>query len=120
MLQSGSSLEAAAKAFGLSTFRVQGATRSQPDPRLTASDDLVGALFAAPAGKVVGPYRALNGWYFGRVEGRSLPDSAAYDTLRAQLSNQILGQRQRSFMSGYMAELRHQAKVEDLRSSGAE
>ncbi len=120
LIQSGRSLEEAARAVGLSTFRVDGTTRAQPDPRLTASDDLVGALFSAPAGKVVGPYRALNGWYFGRVEGRSLPDSAAYDTLRTQISSQILSQRQRSFMSGYMAELRAHARVEDLRGNASE
>jgi peptidyl-prolyl cis-trans isomerase D len=119
-LKAGLSLEQVAKKFGLAAFRVDGVTRMRPDPRLSASDDLTGALFAAMPGRVVGPYRALNGWFFGRVESRSLPDSAAFDTLRSQLSSQILGQRQRNFMNGYMAELRAKAKVEDLRVPSGE
>ena len=114
-LQGGASLEQAARAFGLTTFRIQGATRAQPDPRVSATEELSGALFAANPGKVIGPYRALNGWYFARVDGRVAADSAAFDTLRSQLSNEILSQRQRSFMGGYLAELRSHAKVEDLR-----
>jgi parvulin-like peptidyl-prolyl isomerase len=117
-LQSGQSLEQVARAFGLTTFRIDGTTRAQPDPRIGACDDLAGALFAAMPGKAIGPYRALNGWFFGRVEGRTAPDSAAFDTTRSQLSNELLSQRQRNFMSGYMAELRAKAKVEDLRSGG--
>ena len=118
-LQTGRSLEEVAKAFGLSVYKVQGATRAQPDPRVSASEELSGALFAAAPGKLLGPYRALNGWYFGRVDGRAMPDSAVFDTTRAQLSNEILNQRQRSFMGGYMAELRARAKVEDLRSDAS-
>jgi len=118
-LQNGRSLEEVGKTFGLSVYKVQGATRAQPDPRVSASEELSGALFAAAPGKLLGPYRALNGWYFGRVDGRVRPDSVVFDTTRAQISNEILNQRQRSFMGSYMAQLRSRAKVEDLRSDAS-
>jgi peptidyl-prolyl cis-trans isomerase D len=114
-LQGGASLEQVAHQFGLTPIKIQNATRAQPDPRVSATEEMSGALFATPAGKVIGPYRALNGWYFARVDGHVAADSAAFDTLRSQLSNEILSQRQRSFMSGYLEELRSRAKVEDLR-----
>jgi len=115
LLRAGRSLEEAAKAVGLTTYKVEGMTRVQVDPRLSASDDLAGALFGAKPGQVVGPYRALNGWYFARLETKALLAPAPFDSLKNQLSAQILQQRQRAFMNGYVAELREKAKVEDLR-----
>ncbi|MEO5617917.1 MAG: SurA N-terminal domain-containing protein [Candidatus Eisenbacteria bacterium] len=116
MVKAGRPLEEVASALGIPTYRVEGATRAQPDPRLSGSDDVTGALFAARPGQVVGPFRALNGWYLARLEGKAMAGVQPFDSLRTQLSSQILQQRQRAFMNGYMAELRARAKVEDLRS----
>ncbi len=120
MVRAGRPLEEVARALGLTTFRVDGTTRAQPDPRLSGSDEVVGALFAAKPGQVVGPYRALNGWYFARLENRALVASAPFDSLKGELSAQVIQQRQRAFMNGYMAELRAKAKVEDLRTENTQ
>ena len=48
--------EDAAKAAGLEAVKVPGMSRTQPDPRLSASPEAVGAVFASPVGKVVGPF----------------------------------------------------------------
>ena len=116
MLKAGRSIEEAAKAVGLTTYKVDGMTRVQPDPRLSSSDETIGALFGANPGQVVGPFRALNGWFFARLDNRAMMAAAPYDSLRSQISSQILQTRQRAFMNGYMADLRGKAKVEDLRS----
>lgn len=120
MIKAGRSLEDVARALGLQTFKVEGASRMQPDPRLSASDEITGALFAARPGQVVGPFRALNGWYFARLEDKSMMASAPFDSLRNQLSSQILQQRQRAFMNGYMADIRTKAKVQDLRTEATQ
>lgn len=115
LLKAGRTLEEAAKITGAQSYKAD-LTRAQPDPRLSASDDVVGALFAAKPGQVVGPYRALNGWYFARLDNKVSFAPMPFDSVRNQISSQILQQRQRSFMNGYMADLRGRAKVEDLRS----
>ena len=94
------------------------ATQRRRLPRLSGSDEMLGALFAGKPGQILGPYQSLNGWYFARLEGRAVMATAPFDSLKAQLSAQILQQRQRAFMNGYMAELRNKAKVEDLRTTG--
>jgi peptidyl-prolyl cis-trans isomerase D len=113
----GVSLEATAKAHGLATFSVNAQSRQQPDPRLYSSPEIIGALFGAPPGHVVGPIQAMNGWYFLRVEQHMAAGAAAYDTLRAQLSNEILQRRQQTFFTGYLGELRARAKVVDDRNT---
>jgi peptidyl-prolyl cis-trans isomerase D len=115
-LARGTTLEAAAKARGLSTFTVTGLNRTQPDPRLMVVPEIVGRLFVLPPGKVDGPLRGLNGWYFVRTERMMPAATAAYDTLRGQISGDILQRRQQSFFSGFVAELRAKAKVEDRRN----
>lgn len=114
LLKAGRSIEDVAKITGATTYKAD-LTRAQPDPRLSASDEIIGALFAAKPGQVVGPYRALNGWYFARLDNKVSFAPMPFDSVRNQISSQILQQRQRSFMNGYMADIRGKAKVEDLR-----
>lgn len=117
LLKAGRSLEDVARAFGLTPYHVENMSRLSPDPRVASSDGLVGSLFAAAPGSVVGPFKALNGWFFARVEKRDMMASAPFDSLRDQFASQVLQQRQRGFMNAYMAELRAGAKVEDLRNN---
>ncbi|HTM56936.1 MAG TPA: peptidyl-prolyl cis-trans isomerase [Candidatus Udaeobacter sp.] len=113
-------LEATAKSHGLTTLPVTGLSRATPDPRLFSVPELVGALFVTPVGKVVGPLRAVNGWYFARVDRQTGGSAAQFDTLKAQISSEILQRRQQSFFSGYVAELRAKARVEDQRTGVAQ
>jgi peptidyl-prolyl cis-trans isomerase D len=115
-LRAGRTLEQAAAAVGLTTNRVDGMTRVQPDPSLAGSPEVVGAAFAARPGQVVGPIRAVNGWYFARVEEHTQVDPAMLEQIKSQISSDLLQRRQQSFLSNYFAELRLKAKVKDLRT----
>jgi peptidyl-prolyl cis-trans isomerase D len=115
-LKSGQTLEIAAKTAGLVPATLQ-TSRQQPDPRLAASPELLGMLFSAPPGKVVGPVRTSQGWMFARVDGMTAPpDSTFNDQLRGQLTNELLQKRQRSFFEGYIEKLRGSAQLSDQRS----
>lgn len=114
-IKGGQSLEQAAAAAGLTAVPVQ-VSRAQPDPRLMASPEFQGALFAAKVGQVVGPVRTPAGWFFGRVENlTAAPDSLFNDQVKGQLTTEILQRRQRAFFDGYLTMLREKAKVMDTR-----
>ncbi|MEK7331090.1 MAG: SurA N-terminal domain-containing protein [Candidatus Eisenbacteria bacterium] len=112
----GARLEEAAKAVGLPPFTVEPMSRAQPDQRLGIVPEVVGAAFGAPVGRTVGPIETLAGWYFVRVDKRVPADSAAYDQLKAQITQDIINRRQQSFFAGWVAELRSKARVQDFRS----
>jgi peptidyl-prolyl cis-trans isomerase D len=117
-LAHGRTLEAAAKDMGLSAIAVGSLSRSNPDPRLAGVPEVIGTMFATPPGHVAGPLRALNGWYFARVDRVHPADAAAFDTLRTRLSSEILESRQQSFFAGYMLQLRAKAHVTNNRAGG--
>ena len=119
-LAKGMTLEAAAKALGLTPFAITGVTRATPEPRLYSVPEILGSLFAAQPGQVVGPERGLTGWYVVRVDRITAANPAAYDTLRAQISSEILQRRQQSFFTGLVADLRMKAKVSDQRPTTSE
>ena len=117
-VKAGTPLEEAAKALGQAALPTA-FTRAEPDPRLVGVPSLLGALWAARPGVVVGPFRTPTGWYFGRVNGvATAPDSMfANPQVRSQLTTDILGKRQRSFFTGYVNVLRDKAKITDNRSA---
>ncbi|HEY3216302.1 MAG TPA: peptidyl-prolyl cis-trans isomerase [Candidatus Eisenbacteria bacterium] len=112
----GKTLELAAQAAGLSTFRVDGMSRQQPDPKLAISAEAVGAAFGAPAGRTVGPIESPAGWFILRVDSRIPADSAAFEQLKGQISSSILERKQREFFTTWIAEQRLKAKIRDLRT----
>jgi hypothetical protein len=114
-IAAGKTLEQAAASAGLTTVKLDAITRTQPEPSIAGAPDLVGQLFTAKPGQVIGPVRGINGWYFGRLEQHAAVDTALFDQVKGQVSNEMLSQRQQSFMNQYMAKLRQQAKVKDLR-----
>ena len=112
----GRSLEDAAKAAGLEAIKVPGMSRTQPDPRLSASPEAVGAVFASPVGKVVGPFDTPGGWLIARLDGRLPADTTAYNQIKGQVTSDILSRKQNDFMQSWIAEERRHAKIEDLRT----
>ena len=117
LLAEGRTLEQAGEAAGVAAFQVAAMSRTQPDPRLGGSPEVVGALFASPAGKVVGPIQAPMGWYFGRVDSRAPLDSMLFQNtqIKGQITTDILQRKQNEFFSSWVAEQRLKAKVKDLR-----
>ncbi len=114
-LKQGRTLEEAAAAAGVQPFPITGTTRATPDPRLQNAPEVLGALFGARAGQVIGPTETVAGWYFARVTRQTLAEPAAFVAARSQLMSEILERRQRQFLSSYLAELRGKSKVEDMR-----
>ena len=113
-LAQGRSLEDAAKANGLAAFTAE-LTRAQPDQRLAVSGEIVGAIFGAAPGKLLGPLRSPSGWVFARVERKTpAPMDSTFDKVKAQLSTEILSTRQRTFFNDWIGGLRAKAKVQDL------
>ncbi len=91
--------------------------RVQPDPRLATAPEIIGMLYGAPAGKVVGPVRTTQGWLFARVDGvMATPDSLFNDQVKGQITNEVLNRRQRGFFDGFVEKLRSASQVADLRS----
>ena len=114
-LAHGATLEQAAQSVGLTPVVAMNMTRSQPDPQLAGTPEVVGALFAAPQGKVVGPIRGFGGWYFARVERRAIADSTTFEKNKGQLSSDLMTRRQQSFFNSFVNRLLASAKVQDLR-----
>jgi peptidyl-prolyl cis-trans isomerase D len=118
-IAAGQTLEQAAKAAGQPVHAVTSMTRLQPDPRIMGIPELVGAMFAARPRQVIGPVRAVNGWYFGRTDRITPADSSMYEQNKGQISNNLLQRRQQIFFEGLMARLRQDGDVKDLRSDGS-
>jgi len=115
MLAAGTPIEQAAPTVGATLFTVAGTSRDAPDQRISGAPELIGALFRTPAGKTVGPVRAVNGWYFARVDRSAPADTSMLVGLKGQIVSEILERRQRSFLSAFLTDLRSDAKVKDLR-----
>ena len=115
-LQKGLPLEAAAKAAGLTPFTVESMSRAQPDPRFGTVPEVVGAAFGTPVGRTIGPLETLGGWYFVRVNQHAPADSAAFDQLKAQITQEIITKRQQAFFAAWVAGLRAKAVVKDFRA----
>jgi len=117
-LRGGMTLEQAAAATGLKAEKVEGITRTGQDPRLFGQPELLGKLFAAKPGQVLGPDRGLGGYVAARLESHVEPDWNAFEASKAQMAQQLLDQRQRAFMERFTQNLRAEAKVRDLRVDG--
>ena len=116
-LASGQTLEAAAKARGFMTIKLDQLSRAYPDPRLSGAPELVGALFSARPGKVVGPVRGANAWYFGRLEALAVADTATYSKMKGSITQEILQRRQQTVIYGFLTQVRAKAKVVDQRAT---
>jgi peptidyl-prolyl cis-trans isomerase D len=119
-LKGGQTLEQAAQAVGATPFTVTDLTRAQPDQRLAAAPELIGRMFAARPGAVIGPVQEPTGWYFARVEQRmDAPMDSTYDKMKGQITQSILQTRDNNFFNNWIADLRMKAKVQDLRYAGS-
>ena len=115
LLAQGRTLEQAAQAMGIKPTPSTTMTRSAPIPTLMMAPDVLGMLFAAPTGRVVGPLRSYAGWTFARVDQRAPADSASFEQNKGQISSEILTRRQQSFFNSMVNDLLSKAKVDDLR-----
>lgn len=114
-LKGGLSLESAAEAEALAVAPIT-MTRQQPDPRLSGSPEVQGAIFAGKPGQLLGPIRTPSGWYFARIDGVVVaPDSLLTDTVKGQITTDLLTRRQQGFFQGFFTKLRTEAEIKDQR-----
>jgi len=113
---SGTSIEQAARAVGLEARKTEPMARLGPDPRYNDASEMLGALFAARKGQVVGPFRSTAGWYVARLDDTFPADTTFYQQIKQQLQSELMQRRQQTFLSNYVESLRENAKIEDLRS----
>jgi len=112
----GKSLEDAARSVGLTAASVPPMSREQPDPRLAASPEAVGAAFSAAAGRILGPIQTPGAWVVMRVDVKVPADTASFEQLKGQITSDILQRRQNDFLQAWTTEVRRGAKVQDLRT----
>ncbi len=109
------SLEQAARQFGLEVERTEPFTRTGFVPGIGRLNEAIGAAFAVPVGAVSEPVVTDDGVYILRVDRRVNADRAVWeaqkDMQRAQLTQRLQQQRLEDFVAG----LRANADVEDFR-----
>jgi peptidyl-prolyl cis-trans isomerase D len=119
-LAAGKPLETVAREGGFELFTVASMPRAQVDQRLAVAPDLVGRLFTAPPGKVIGPLLEPAGWFFARLDDRRMaPSDSTFEKMKGPLVNSILGARQRTFFNGWLSTLQAKARIQDFRPSEA-
>src|ERR1019366_306388 len=115
----GGSLEAAAKAQGLTVVKVGPFARSTQVPELGMLSEAVGAPFGPglPVGAVSAPVKTDAGVFVLRVEKRTNADSVKWmaqkPTQRDQLTRALREQRIRLFLEA----LKKSAKIDDKRKA---
>ena len=111
-----STLEAAAQARGYRVDQTPAFARVGGAPGLGVANQAIGAAFGLPVGAVSGAVPTLESAVVLRVDRRTQADSAAWaaqrETQRTQLAQQLRQQRVQQFL----AALRREAEVEDLRA----
>ncbi len=107
----GKSLEAAAGPKGLAVAAL--GSLDKGEYALQASSDAANAVFAAPKGKVLGPYKAPLGWLLVRVDGTEGTAGKTLDQARPELVKELTDEKRRAAIAEFSA------KIEDDLANGA-
>ena len=107
----GKSLETSAKAKGLAVAPLGSLTKDTYG--LQAGRDAATAVFAAPNGKIVGPFKAPLGWVIVRVDGREATAGKTVEQARPELVKELTEEKRRSAITDFSA------RIEDELGNGA-
>ena len=107
----GKSLELAAKAKGLAVAPLGGLTKDAY--ALQAGGAAASAVFAAPNGKIVGPFKAPLGWVVVRIDGRDGTAGKTLDQARPELVKELSEEKRRIAITEFSA------RIEDELGNGA-
>ena len=107
----GKSLELAAGPKGLAVAAL--GTLDKGEYALQASSDAANAVFAAPKGKVLGPFKAPLGWLLVRVDGTEGTAGKTLDQARPELVKELTDEKRRAAIAEFSA------KIEDDLANGA-
>lgn len=112
-----SSLDAAAKAQGLTVEKVGPFTRNTQVPQLGMLSEAVGATFskALPVGAVSAPIKTDDGVFVIRVDRRTTADSTRWMAQKPTQREQLLQVLRNQKIGLYLGALKKAAKIEDMR-----
>lgn len=102
-VKGGTSIDAAAKAVGLSAAKLQGVERKAYAD--AAGPDLAGQVFAAARGDTVGPVKAPLGWTVAHVDSIEKVAAKTLDQARAELSASLLAAKTNQVLSDMAAKI---------------
>ena len=107
----GKSLDMAAKAKGLAVAPLGSLTKDAY--ALQAGTQAAAAVFAAPNGTIVGPFKAPLGWVIVRVDGREANAGKTAEQARPELLKELSEEKRRSAITEFSA------RIEDELGNGA-
>lgn len=110
-LVSGKTLEASASTKGLGVAALGTVTKDEYALQSTAAT--ADAVFAAPKGKVVGPFKAPLGWLVVRVDANEGTPGKTLDQARPELVKEVAEEKRRGAIAEFIA------RIEDELSNGA-
>jgi peptidyl-prolyl cis-trans isomerase D len=97
----GKSLEAAAAAKGLGVAVLGPVSREEYT--LGASAAAAEAVFAAPQGKLAGPFKAPLGWLVVRIDGTERKPGKTIDQARGEISTALTAEKRRAALTDFSA-----------------
>lgn len=110
-LAGGKSLEASASAKGLGVAALGSITKDEY--ALQSSAETAEAVFAAPKGKIAGPFKAPLGWLIVRVDGNEGTAGKTLDQARPELTKEVAEEKRRGAIADFIA------RIEDELANGA-
>ncbi len=115
-IRGGRTLEQVAQARGLAVQRTGPFTRVEANPALGQANAAVGAAFGTPVGQV-GPVAVTPaGVFLVRPVARTAADRRQYETQKASLRAEAMGQLRSDLLSQWMSNVRADAKIKDNRA----
>ncbi len=110
-LAGGKTLEASAGAKGLGVAAL--GTVTKDEYALQSSAATADAVFTAPKGKIVGPFKAPLGWLVVRVDGTEGTPGKTLDQARPELTKEVAEEKRRGAIAEFIA------RIEDELANGA-
>ncbi len=107
----GKTLEASATAKGLAVASL--GTLTKEEYSLQSSGATADTVFAAPKGKVMGPYKAPLGWLIVRVDGLEATPGKTLDQARPEVVKELTEEKRREAIAEFSA------RIEDNIANGA-
>lgn len=102
-VNNGKSLEASAAPKGLAVAPIPALTKDEY--ALQASTEAANAVFAAPKGKVVGPFKAPLGWLVVRVDGTEGNAGKTLDQARPEITKELAEGKRREAIAEFSARI---------------
>jgi len=114
-IQAGNSLDAAAKAEGLTVEQPAPFNFYESVAGVGGANEFTAVAGALPVGRVSGVVETQGGAYVLQVLSRDPFDPTAYEQARGEVYQSLLQQREGQVFSAWLKELRERAKIEDRR-----